>query len=72
MPTLLNEPVIARWQLGVIAAITGGIVGKCVGLWWSHRTYKKLQHEFNSLVENQSKTNGCSIDTNQNGGISHG
>jgi hypothetical protein len=72
LPILLTEPVIARWQFGVVTAIAGGTVGKCIGLWWAHRSFESLQHEFDALMQKQPKPKDYPSNTNHNGGISHG
>ena len=53
LPILLAEPIGASWQLGVVAAVAGGVVGKCVGLWWDYRCSESLQREFDMLTNSQ-------------------
>lgn len=53
LPILLAVPVGASWQLGVVAAVTGGVVGKCVGLWWDYRRFESLGREFDLLANSQ-------------------
>ena len=56
LPILLAEPVVATWQLGVVAAVSGGVAGKCVGLWWAYRCFESLRREFDALANNQALT----------------
>ena len=72
MPVLLTEPVIVTWQLGVVAAVAGGAVGKCVGLWWAHLRFECLQRDLDTLANSQAQTKDCTAETNQTGGFSHG
>jgi hypothetical protein len=53
LPILLAEPVSASWQLGVVAAVVGGVVGKCVGLWRDYRCFESLGREFDLLTNSQ-------------------
>ncbi len=59
LPTLLTESVGATWQLGVVAAVAGGVAGKCVGLWWAYRCFESLRREFDALGNNPALTQKC-------------
>lgn len=72
LPLLLAGPVRATWQLGVVALVAGGVAGKCVGLWWSYRSFERLQREFDALASSQTQTKECTANPSLTEGISHG
>ena len=68
-PILLTVPAIVSWQMGIVIAVAGGVVGKVIGLWWAYLHFESLRREFDVLTNERAKTNVLTADTNQIGGI---
>jgi hypothetical protein len=72
VPMWLARPVTVAWPWGVAAALAGGVLGKCLGLWRAHRRFEGLRHQFEALTKGQATIEGLTADPNQTGGMSHG